>query len=322
MKNRILTAAVAAVLCGGFTACGPAAALPGERSDAIQIVCTNFPEYDWVRQLTQGMEELYEITYLPENGADLHNYQPAASDLAKIAGCDLLLCVGGESEYWIPDALSGAVRKDMQVVRMLDCVEAVEEETVEGMEAEEDAEDTAYDEHVWLSLMNASRICAALTDTLCTLDAAHEDVYRKNLTAYQEQLAALHIEFSDTHDKAGTPVLIFADRFPFRYFAEDYGYTYYAAFAGCSAETEANFETITFLAKKIDETGAGTIFIIEGGNAGLAETVISSTQDKNQSIASLNSIQSVTMEQIKSGTTYLSMMEDNLNVLKEAAGLK
>ena len=136
MKKQLLAALLSAMLCTGLTACGTAA-MPGKDNDKIRIVCTNFPEYDWVRQLTQGEEDAYEITYLLENGADLHNYQPSAMDMAKISCCDLFICVGGESERWVDDALAGAVNKSMRVVKLLDCVEAVEEETVEGMETEE-----------------------------------------------------------------------------------------------------------------------------------------------------------------------------------------
>ena len=328
MKKQLLAALLSAMLCTGLTACGTAA-MPGKDNDKIRIVCTNFPEYDWVRQLTQGEEDAYEITYLLENGADLHNYQPSAMDMAKISCCDLFICVGGESERWVDDALAGAVNKSMRVVKLLDCVEAVEEETVEGMETEADeeaaeAEAPEYDEHIWLSVSNAKICCAQIVSQLAVIGDDDERFMKlnQNLDAYRRQLDALDSDFREVSEAMPGHMLIFADRFPFRYFVDDYGYNYYAAFAGCSAETEASFETIAFLAQKVDETGVSTVFTIEGGNTGIAEAVIANTKSKDQKTAVLNSIQSVTSEQVESGATYLSLMEGNLNVLKEAAGQK
>ena len=322
MKLKWTALMFTALFCTALTGCGASAGALQENADKFNVVCTNFAEYDWARQLTKGLENQFEITYLLENGVDLHNYQPSAADIAKISTCDLLIYVGGESDHWVPDALQSAVNPDMQVIRLLDVVQALEEETVEGMEAEEEEEEESdapeYDEHVWLSLRNAAQCCSKISEALRTLekDPTAAQKLQLNEESYQEQLTALDSEFLEVSTQTQEKPLIFADRFPFRYFVEDYGYTYYAAFPGCSAETEASFETVAFLAQKADETGVSMIFTIEGGSSAVAEAVRDSTAAKNQQIVSLNSLQSVTSDQISEGATYLSLMTDNLNVLK------
>lgn len=322
MKLRTLTAALLAG-CLGLSCLTGCAAVPAGDPDTYRIVCTNFAAFDWVTELTANCSANYEITYLLANGVDSHSYQPSAADIAQISSCDLFLYVGGESEQWAKDALATAVNKEMRTVCMLDCVTALEEETVEGMEAEEeeDSDDGApeYDEHVWLSLTNAEHICKTITDALTAIDPGGGATYQKNLTDYQHELLSLGQEYRALFQAHQEPLIV-ADRFPFRYLVEDYHIPYYAAFAGCSAETEASFETIAFLAKKVDETGAGTIFIIEGGNASLAEAVRDSTQTKDQAINSLNSMQSVTTGQIDQGFHYLDCMKLNLQALQTAYG--
>lgn len=317
-RKRLGIAAVltGAVLLGG---CGTPASVT---TDKISVVCTNFPEYDWTMQLLAGHEESFEVTYLLENGMDIHNYQPTAADVARISGCDLFICVGGESEYWVADVVTEAVNPDMQVIRLLDEIDALEEELLPGMQTrEDDAEEPETDEHVWLSVKNAGRCCASISRALCALDSSHAQTYSANLAAYQAQLDALDAAFYETYAETETPVLVVADRFPFRYFIEDYPYTCYAAFAGCSAETEASFQTIAFLAEQADANGVDTIFTIEGGGSDIAQAVAANTKDCGKRIAKLNSLQSVTRRQIDDGATYISLMEENLTVLKEAAGI-
>ncbi len=238
----------------------------------------------------------------------------------------MFIYVGGESDEWVDDALKEATNKDMIVINLLDVLgdSVKEEEVKEGMQADEeeaddeDEEEPEYDEHVWLSLKNAKVLCGKITDELCTLDSENADTYKNNLKAYDEKLDKLDGEFKSLTDGAKNKTLIFGDRFPFRYFVDDYGLDYFAAFVGCSAETEASFETIVFLANKVDELNSGTIFTIENSDKKIAETIKSNTKSKKQNIAELNSLQSVTNEQIDSGTTYLSAMQDNYTVLKEA----
>ena len=296
-------------------------------SKPLSIVCTIFPEYDWVREIMGSHAGNAEITYLLDNGVDLHSFQPTAEDMVKIAGCDLFIYVGGESDEWVENALAEAVNPNMQVINLMDILgdSAKEEELKEGMQGEEEEEEedeeegeVEYDEHVWLSLKNAKVLCNEIANKLCTLDAANESDYKANLTAYTEKLDALNSDFQTLVDGASVKTIVFGDRFPFRYFVDDYGLDYYAAFIGCSAETEASFETITFLAQKVDELGVSTVFTIENSDQKIAKTIIGNTKDKNQKILALNSLQSVSNEQIAGGMTYLGLMQENYDTLKEA----
>ncbi len=296
-------------------------------SDKKSIVCTIFPEYDWVKEVIGDKADDFEITLLLDNGTDIHSYQPTAADLVKIASCDVFIYVGGESDKWVEDALSGAVNKDMQVVNLLDVLgdSVKEEELVEGMEAEkeeegegEEEEGPEYDEHVWLSLKNTGVFVDAIASCVTVLDPANAPVYEGNAKAYNEKLKELDDEYADAVNKASVKTVLFADRFPFRYLVDDYGLDYFAAFEGCSAETEASFETVTFLSGKVDELDIGAVLVIESSDKKMAETIISNTKDKDREVLVLDSMQSVTGKDIENGITYLGVMKDNLEVLKKA----
>ena len=291
-------------------------------SKPLKIVTTIFPEYDWVREILGDKADKAEVTMLLDNGVDLHSYQPTADDIIKISDCDLFIYVGGESDGWVEDALKEATSKDMQVINLLDVLgeQVKEEEVVEGMEAEEEEseDEPEYDEHVWLSLKNAETLCNAINDALETIDPANKDVYAANAAAYLEKLTALDSEYQSMVDNAARKTVLFGDRFPFRYLVDDYGLNYYAAFVGCSAETEASFETISFLSGKVDELGLPCVLTIEGAQHKIAETIVQNTAEKNQSILTLDSMQSTTSTDVANGTTYLSVMESNLDVLKQA----
>lgn len=333
----VLLALVMTVLC--FTACGSKSAekstaktsqkttTEASSGEKLKIVTTIFPEYDWVKQILGEESSNAELTMLLDDGVDLHSYQPTAEDITKISDCDLFIYVGGESDAWVDDALKEAVNKNMKVINLLDVLgnTVKEEEVVEGMEAEEEEEESEgaeeepeYDEHVWLSLKNAQVLCKEIGKDLEDLDKAHADVYQKNTDAYVEALAALDKKYQETVDAANQKTLLFGDRFPFRYMVDDYGLTYYAAFVGCSAETEASFKTISFLAKKVDELGLRYVMTIEKSDQKIAKTIIQNTKEKNQQILTLDSMQSTTSKDVENGTTYLFVMADNLNVLKEA----
>lgn len=293
----------------------------------LKIVTTIFPEYDWTRAVLGDREADVDLTMLLDNGTDLHSFQPAVKDIMKVSSCDLLIYVGGESDQWIEDALESAQNKEMKTINLMEVLgdSVKEEETVEGMqesghghEHEEDEDEKEYDEHVWTSLRNASVICDAIAETLEEMDPENKEVYEANAESYQQKLSALDAEYQDTVDNAKQNTLLFADRFPFRYLVDDYGLSYYAAFSGCSAESEASFKTITFLAGKVDELGLNCVFTIEKSDDRIAQTVIENTKTKDQDILVLNSMQSITSEEIADGETYLSVMEDNLNVLKKA----
>lgn len=300
----------------------------GAKSDKIQIVTTIFPEYDWVKSILGDNTDNAEVTMLLDNGVDLHSYQPTFDDIAKISTCDLFVYVGGESDGWVDDALKEATNKNMVVINLLDVLgdTVKEEEVVEGMQAEveeakeaEGAEEAPeYDEHVWLSLKNVEVLSNAIAQALENVDPENADAYKANAASYAEQLSALDAKYQTTVDTAKHKTLLFGDRFPFRYLVDDYGISYYAAFVGCSAETEASFETITFLAGKINELGLTHVLTIENSNQKIANTIIQNTASKNQSILTLDSMQSTTSEDVANGATYLSMMNSNLEVLKEA----
>ena len=183
-------------------------------------------------------------------------------------------------------------------------------------------EQPEYDEHVWLSLKNADIVCKAIAEELAALDSKNAETYRANYTAYSQKMAALDAKYKEAVTKAPVKTVLFGDRFPFRYLTDDYGLQYYAAFNGCSAETEASFETVAFLAKKMDELKLPAVLAIEGRQHKLAQTIVENTKAKNQKMLTLNSMQSVTEEEIKKGITYLAVMEQNLNVFKEALQAK
>ena len=287
----------------------------------ISVVCTIFPQYDWVRQILGAKADDIDLTLLLDNRADLHNYQPSVDDIIKISECDLFICVGGESDEWVDDVLKSAKNKKMTVISLLEELggAAKEEEILEGMENEdEDGDEADYDEHVWLSLKNAQIFCTVITDALSSLDAGNAREYQDNLADYIDELKSLDNQYRSAVDAASVKTLLFGDRFPFRYLTDDYGLTPFAAFSGCSAETEASFETIIFLANKADELNLKTVMVTESSDQSIAVTIISNTAGKNQQILVLDAMQSVTADDAQNGSTYISVMESNLAVLKEA----
>ncbi len=321
MKKWIRMLLAAVLMIGCLEGCASPSKPEGKKP--LQIVTTVFPVYDWVKQIIGNQAEHTELTMLVDDGVDLHSYQPNVDDMLKISTCDVFIYIGGESDEWVEDALKEAENKEMVVINLLDILgdKAKEEEVIEGMqlEAEEEhEEETEYDEHVWLSLRNASFYVEQIADVLESKDPEHADTYRQNAQTYKEQLQALDQKYQDAVEQAKKKTLVFADRFPFRYLTDDYGLSYYAAFVGCSAETEASFDTIAFLSKKVDALSLSTVLTIEGNNHRIAETVIENTQTKDQTIRILDSMQAVTSEDAQKGTTYLSVMESNLAVLKEA----
>lgn len=317
----ILAVITAAII---FAGCSSA---PAKDDGKLNIVTTIFPEYDWVSNITSGAEDV-NITLLLENGSDMHSYQPTAEDIVKISSCDVFIYVGGESDKWVDDALKGATNKEMTVINLLDILgtKAKEEETVEGMQAEkeekdgkEEAEEEAeLDEHVWLSLKNASMLCGKISDKLSEIDAKNKELYSKNTENYLKKLNELDARYKAVRDSAKYDTLIFADRFPFRYLIDDYNLKYYAAFSGCSAESEASFETVAFLAKKLDELKLPALMKIDGSDGKIANTVLQTSNQKNAQILELNSMQSVNKKDIEDGKTYLSIMESNLAVFTQA----
>lgn len=321
------------MLVGALAGCGKQN--DTNQTDKLSIVTTIFPEYDWVREILGEKADNAEITMLLDNGVDLHSYQPTADDIVKISDCDLFIYVGGESDEWVEDALRNAANRNMKVINLLEVLgDSVKtEEIVEGMQEEhehedveehehEDAEEHEHeeeaDEHVWLSLKNAKMLVRVISKALQELDPDSKDIYAANADAYVKKLSALDAEYQAAVDAASNKTILFGDRFPFRYLVDDYGLRYYAAFVGCSTETEAGFETISFLAKRVDEWKLPCVLTIEGAQHKIAETIVRNTTAKNQRVLTMDSMQSTTSKDVKNGTTYLSVMEKNLSVLKEA----
>ena len=305
------------------------------------IVCITYPEYDWVMNILGDKAANFNVTLLQNNGTDLHSYQASIKDIAKISVCDMLVFVGGESDEWVEKAVAEAKNKNMVVVNMMEALgdKVKEEEVVEGMQAEEEEEEhehehadhdhdhdghhhhhdeVEYDEHVWLSLRNAAALVQTLAQKISVLDPANANVYKANAASYAKALNELDTQYKSAVAAAAKKTILFGDRFPFRYLADDYNLKYYAAFVGCSAETEASFETVVFLAKKVDELGLPAVLTIEKSDKKIAKTIVSNTKKKSAEILEMDSLQSITQKDIKAGRSYLSAMKKNLEVLKKA----
>ncbi len=308
------------------------------KSDKLSIVTTIFPEYDWTREILGDKLDNFELTMLLDNGVDLHNYQPTASDMIKISSCDIFIYVGGESDEWVEDAIEDAKNKDMIVINLMKTLRSnvLVEETVEGMENayrddddldddddddlddDDDDDDIELDEHIWLSLNNAKICCRKIASSIGIIDPENKDFYTENADNYTASLASLENEYKDAVKASSKNTLLFADRFPFRYLTEDLGLKYYAAFSGCSAESEASFKTVKFLANKINELNLNCVIALEGSNQKIAKTVISTSNADNVKIVVLDSMQTTTSADAKNNTTYLSISKTNLEALKEA----
>lgn len=332
-KRGLVFAMVLVTAMFMLTACGTSE----EKSDKIKIVCTTFPSYDWISELTAGVDNV-ELTLLQDKGVDLHSYQPTADDMIKIKESNLFVYVGGESDDWVDDAIEDIHREDFSAISLMQILgdNVKQEEVKEGMQAEDeehdadehdadehedhdhDAEEVEYDEHVWLSLKNAETICAVLADKLEEINPENKDKISENAKSYIEKLSALDAEYEKTVSGATNKTVLFGDRFPFRYLVDDYGIDYFAAFVGCSAETEASFETVAFLSGKVDDLGLNTILTIDKSDKKIAKTIVANSKEKSAKILTLNSMQTVDKKQIEDGATYLKIMQENLNVLKEA----
>ena len=314
--KRILSLVICFALIFCLSSCGTQSGGNGH----IKIVTTVFPVYDWVRNIV-GANENVDITMLLDSGTDLHSFQPTADDIIKIATCDMFIFVGGESDEWVNDALNEKQNKQMTVINLLSELgnNKVTEEIKEGMEAKENEDEVPeYDEHIWLSIKNAEKLCKTISDSICKIDNENKEQYEDNTKSYIIKLLSLDKNYADVVNASVQKTLVFGDRFPFRYLTEDYGIDYYAAFVGCSAESEASFKTVVFLANKVDELGLDSIIKIEGSDGKLANTIKENTKSKSAKILTLNSMQSVTQKQLDDGVTYIEICEKNLEVLKEA----
>lgn len=314
MKKILIVFITLALLAGVLSGC----ASNGDSGAKYKVICTVFSEYEWVREIASGDEDV-EVKLLG-NGADMHNYSPGITDIADIKKCDMFVYVGGASDGWVSDCLENKINKKMKVVRLFDALSSrlTEEDEMDEEHEDHDHEETEYDEHVWLSLKNAVIAADAVRQSLCEMNAEKSDLYNANYAAYKQKLEQLDAQYAEAVEKAKVRTLVFADRFPFRYMTEDYNINYYAAFPGCASQGEISARKMLELAAKIDEFSLKSVIILEGSSEDAARSIIEKTQAKNQSVVRLDSMQSVTNDDIRNGKTYLSSMQNNLNALKTA----
>ncbi len=316
-----------------------------QNTEKPSIVTTSFHEYDWTRQILGEQAENFDLSFIVDDGVDMHSFQATTPDIMAVSTADLFIYNGGVSEAWITEALEQATNENMISLRIMDALgdNLKNEEIVEGMQVSEhdhaedehdhsedehdhsedehdhsaEAHDHA-DEHTWLSLNNAIIACEAIAEALGELDSANAELYHENAHAYIEQLEELDAEFENTVANAETNTILFADRFPFLYLVDDYGIDYYAAFNGCSAETEASFETVAFLSGKVTELTLDNVIVLDNSSTDLADTIISNSTQTKSEIITFNSMQSVTKADADNGTTYISIMQENLAALENA----
>ena len=310
--------------CLLLSGCGQKAA-PAD-PDRLQIVTTVFPAYDFARA---AAGDRAEVTLLLPPGAESHSYEPTPADILAVRDCDLFIYLGGESDAWV-DTILEAVEPTGAVMKMVDCVELLEEEEVEGMQSlpghdhdhgdHDDHEDhdlgrvKEYDEHVWTSPRNAEAITLAVGEQLAALDREHAAAYRENAAAYGAELRRLDGEFAAFFASLPERTIVFGDRFPLRYFAEEYGLDYYAAFPGCSTQTEPSAATIAFLTDKVRAEGISTVWYIEFSNHLVADSIAEATGTKT---AMFHTCHNVSKAELECGATYVSLMEGNLAALRE-----
>ena len=300
---------IAALLCLCLVLCG-CTAQPEKPHDEtkLQIVCTSFPAYDFAREIA---DDRAELTLLIKPGSEVHSYEPTPKDMIRIQESDLFICNGGESEQWAKTL----VTPELNTIYMMGCVDTVEE-SADGIYNAEDGE-PELDEHVWTSPLNAIKISEEICNALCKLDTDNAEAYKTNFAAYKAQLMALDREFRQVIKNSGKHTLVFADRFPMRYFALEYGLNCYAAFPGCSSETEPSAKTVAYLIDRVREDKIPAVLYMEFSNQKMADVICEDTGCKKLPFYSAHS---VSAEQFEQGVSYLDLMRINLNSLKEALG--
>ncbi len=280
----------------------------------LKVITTIFPPYDFTRQIAG---DKIDLSMLLKPGMESHSFEPSPKDIVNIQNCDLFIYVGGESDEWVRTILESDDKKPKKIIALMDCVDTVEEATVEGMTAEEheEGEEKEYDEHVWTSPKNAVTITKKIAEILDELDPSDKKIYDENTRQYCAQLTQLDNEFRETVDSAKNKLVVFGDRFPFRYFTDEYGLGYFAAFPGCSAETEPSAATISFLIDKVKEKNIPVVFKIEFSSGKVAKTI---AEPSGAKVLEFHSCHNVDADGFNNGETYVSLMKKNLKNLKEA----
>ena len=298
-----------------LTSCGPA--LPPEDSDRLQIVAAVFPAYDFARS---AAGELADVTLLLPPGAESHSYEPTPADILRVQRCDLFIYLGGESDAWV-DTILSAIEPRGDVLRMIDCVDLLEEETVEGMQGGHDHEEghdhlgevLSMDEHVWTAPRNAAAVTRIIGQRLALLDPENGEAYAAGAEAYALELEELDRDFAAFFDTLPDRTIVFGDRFPLLYFAEAYDLDYYAAFPGCGAQTEPSAATVAFLTRKVREEGLPAVWYIEFSNHLVADSI---AEAAGVETAQFHTCHNVSRADLEAGATYLSLMEANLETLR------
>lgn len=312
MKGKIIAALLSAAVLFCFGGCSYSAE---NGSGKLKIVTTIFPPYDFARQI--GGDRV-ELTMLVTPGGESHAYEPSPQDITAVRNCDIFICAGGESDVWTGKILDSIGTEDIVVIRMMDCVEVVEEEHVEGMtEGLFEFEEDDYDEHVWTSLRNAQAISQAIGDRMMELDEVNAEFYHGNLEEYIGRLSELDKEYEEAVKAAENKVLIFGDRFPFRYLFNDYGLEYYAAFPGCSTSTDVSAGNVAFLINKVKELDLPVVYYVEFSAGRVADTI---AEETGAETLLFHSCHTVSKEEFENGVSYEMLMRKNLEVLERGMG--
>ena len=306
------------------------------KEEPLKVVTTVFPYYDFTRQISGGLIESgqVELELIVPAGMDSHSFEPTPADIIKIQDADLIICNGGAMEQWFERVLDSLDTQNQQVITMMDYVDTVEEEIVEGMEAEEHdhshdhvhpagvpkegeeghlyddghEQEIEYDEHIWTSPVNAMTLSEVIAGTLCEMDESNQEIYRENLAEYEEKLSALDQKFRDIAEHGKRRLVVFGDKFPLRYFFDEYGLEYRAAFSGCSTDTEPSAKTIAYLIDKVRELDIPAVYYLELSSHRVAEII---GEETGAEPLLFHSCHNVTRREFDSGVTYLELMEQN-----------
>jgi zinc transport system substrate-binding protein len=316
-KNRIKGLFIKAVFLFAMPALFFAAGCEpvSKANNKTTVVCTVFPVYDWTKEITKDCEDI-NVILLEDDGTDMHSYQPTVKDLVDIEDCDVFIYIGGESEEWAKEYSEKHPNSKRTDICLMDEISGdILLENDEGIVVtEEEGEEEAYDEHIWLSLKRSIK-CADVIGSVLKDKTSDPSKIENSLASYEEKLSTLDKEYED-YFSANPRTLIIADRFPFRYLAEDYGFTYMAAFPGCSAESSISFVPVVELSEGLKSNKDNVVFITESGDIGLAETVIEQS-GKDAKVVIIDSLQCVSLKKIEEGATYYSLMKSNLDALKQ-----
>lgn len=325
MKKRIFSVLTAFFMMSAMlVGCASDRKKDDSEDERICIVCTTFPVYDWINNVIGAENDSFSVTLLG-GGADLHSYRPTAQDIVDIKTSDLFVYIGGASDSWTSEAAADGLGASLCLFDVLrDDLKM--EGTACGHEGEGHDEhdhdhsgEGAYDEHVWLSLRLARKAVAAISEQICELDFENAELYSKNAQKYIEELKNVDEEYENAISDYPERFVVFADRFPFLYLTEDYGIECCAAFPGCSTDIDASFETVAHLSEEVARHKKRCVLVLENSKQSIAETVFKSAGIDGETVV-VNSCQSISMNEIENGASYIEIMKSNLKSLEKALG--